>query len=50
MFFGKEPKLSKHLVTTPPQTDIKNTVTFFVYLEPKVTGLVPFAHQMMGLA
>jgi hypothetical protein len=49
MFFGKEPKLSKHLVTTPAQPDIKNTVTIFVYFEPKVTGLVPFAPSNDGL-
>jgi hypothetical protein len=35
MFFGKEPKQNKDLVTTLPQPNIKNLVTFFVYLEPK---------------
>lgn len=49
MFFSKEPKLSKDLVTTPPQPNIKNSITFFVYLEPKVTDTVPFPPLDDGL-
>jgi hypothetical protein len=48
-FFGKEPKLSKYLVTTVPQPNIKNIITFFVYLELKVTDIVPFPPSNDGL-